>query len=69
MVLKVDSKKCKKVIDALMAKQSKKSISKRIRLWVRPMKGFIIWALIMIGLLTLTVVGLALLTTICDTMV
>lgn len=69
MVLKVDGKKCKKVVDALIAKQPKESNYKRIRLWFKPMKGSIIWALIMIGLLSLTVVGFALLTTICNTLV
>lgn len=69
MVLKIDGEKCKKVIDSVMAKQQEKNIYKRIRLWFKRRLGFIIWALVMIGLLSLTVVGFTLLTVVCDTLV
>ena len=39
MVLKIDGKKCKKVIDDLMAKQPKEGICKRIRLWFKKRRG------------------------------
>jgi len=69
MTLKIDGERCKKAIDPLMEKLRKKSIYKRIRLWFKRVKSYIIWALVMIGLLGLTVVGFTLLTTICDNIV
>ena len=69
MVLKTDGERCKEVIDSLMEKQPKESIYKRIRLWFKRVKSYIIWALVMTGLLGLTVVGFTLLTTVCDNIV
>ena len=69
MILKIDGERCKKAIDPLIEKLRKKNIYKRIRLWFKKMKGFIIWALVMIGLLGLTVVGFTLLAIVCDNVV
>lgn len=69
MVLKIDGIKCKKVIDGFMKKLPKESIYKRIGLWFERKLNFIIWALIMICLLSLTVIGFTLLTTVCDNII
>ena len=69
MVLKIDGERCKKAIDPLMEKLRKKNIYKCIRLWFKKKISFIVWALVMVGLLGLTVVGFTLLTTICNNIV